>query len=198
MKKYLLAFLIVLVVVLVGCVGKKQETEPSIIPDSSVTLKNPDNQSHTQTPASEDSGQDISAQVTTKEYAQPKMEGEITISTMFELEYMTAAANLFTSKYPGVKVVINAYSDGTGKISSEDYRVYLNTKIMTGKAEDLIFTGNLPVKKYTDMGVFEDLSYFLSVSPEFNSENYFMNVLEAPRDRAGKLYVLPLMCFFRW
>ncbi len=138
-----------------------------------------------------------------KEYAPLKMEGEISISAMSELEFMTVAANQFMAKYPKVKVIINtqrgaAKDPGASppeEYSSEYYRNFLNTKIMTGKAEDIIFTGNLPVKKYTDMGVFEDLSRFLSLSPEINAENYFMHVLESPRDTNGKLYILPLFCW---
>ncbi len=149
--------------------------------------------------------EDTTGQTDEKEYTSPKMEGEISISAMSEQEFITAAANQFMTKYPKVKVIINTYrgisrdsgANPPDEYSTENYRNVLNTKIMTGKAEDVIFTSNLPVKKYTDMGVFEDLSHFLSYSKEINAENYFMNVLEAPRDSKGKIYVLPYMASFQ-
>lgn len=139
-----------------------------------------------------------------KNYAPPEPEGELFVSAMSEQEFMTVAANQFMAKYPKVKVTINAYrgmSTDPGpnppdEYKTENYRNYLNTKIMTGKAEDIIFTAHLPVKKYADMGVFEDLSQFLSVAPEINPENFFMNALEAPKDSKGKIYVLPLTSSF--
>ena len=141
---------------------------------------------------------DIAVQSNEKEYTPPKMEGEITISAVFEQEFMTIAAKQFMAKYPNVKVTINTFRDVSKDVGiiPSDYRNFLNTKIMTGKAEDIIFTAYLPVKKYTDMGVFEDLSHFLSLSPDINAEHYFMNVLEASKDANSKLYVLPLTFSF--
>ncbi|WMM26352.1 ABC transporter substrate-binding protein [Tissierella sp. MB52-C2] len=177
MKKRLLA-IIVLLIILVGCTGKMQNGNGDIM--------------------------SISDQNDVKEYIPPKMEGEISISTMNEDEYLTIAAQKFMSKYPNVKVIINSYmgtedEDDTGvsKVDSmavENYRNHLNTKIMTGKVEDIIFTGLLPVQKYINIGAFEDLSKFINLTPEINSDNYFMNVLEAPKDENGKIHTLPIRC----
>lgn len=127
-----------------------------------------------------------------QEYVQPEMKGEITISCLFENEFLTAAAKQFMDKYPDVTVTINASEAGT----VEDYQTYLNTKIMSGKAEDIIFNSFLPITKYSEMGVFEDLSGYISMTPEFNDENYFMNVLQAARQDSGEVYVIPYMASF--
>jgi multiple sugar transport system substrate-binding protein len=150
------------------------------------------------------SSQNTDSQKGKNENKQPVMEGEISISAMSEMEFMTIAARQFMAKYPKVKVSINAYrselkdagENPSDEYKTENYRSFLNTKIMTGKAEDIIFTAFLPVKKYADMGAFEDLSRYLSHSKEINAENYFLNVLESPKDKNGKLYVLPLVCSF--
>ena len=112
-------------------------------------------------------------------YVQPEMKGEITISCFYEQEFLNVAAEKFMETYPDVTVTINTYNETSGAGSVEDYQTYLNTKIMTGKAEDIIFNSFLPVTKYTEMGVFEDLSRYIALTPELNDKNYFMNVLEA-------------------
>lgn len=127
-----------------------------------------------------------------QEYVQPEMKGEITISCLFENEFLTAAAKQFMDIYPDVTVSIHASEAGT----VEDYQTYLNTKIMGGKAEDIIFNSFLPIARYSEMGVFEDLSGYISMTPEFNDENLFMNVLQAARQDSGEIYVIPYMASF--
>lgn len=124
-------------------------------------------------------------------YVQPEMTGEITISCLSENEFLTAAAKQFMDIYPDVTITINA-SEGT----VEDYQTYLNTKIIGGKAEDIIFNSFLPITRYSEMGVFEDLRGYISMTPEFNDENYFMNVLQAARLDSGEIYVIPYMARF--
>lgn len=129
-------------------------------------------------------------------YVQPEMKGEITISCFVEQEFLTTAAEQFEKLYPDVTVTINAYNETSGAGSVEDYQTYLNTKIMTGKAEDIIFNSFLPVTKYSEMGVFENLSKYIALTPELNDENYFMNVLQAAKEESGELYLIPYMAKF--
>lgn len=129
-------------------------------------------------------------------YVQPEMKGEITISCFYEQEFLNVAAEKFMDTYPDVTVTINVYNETSGSGSVEDYQTYLNTKIMTGKAEDIIFNSFLPVTKYTEMGVFEDLSRYIALTPELNDENYFMNVLEAAKEENGNVYLIPYMAKF--
>jgi multiple sugar transport system substrate-binding protein len=124
-------------------------------------------------------------------YVQPEMKGEITISCLFEEEFLTAAAEQFMDKYPDVTITINV-SDGT----VENYQTSLNTKLMGGKAEDIIFTSFLPVTKYSEMGAFEDLSSYISQTAEFTDENYYMNVLKAASNEDGQIYMIPYIARF--
>lgn len=128
-------------------------------------------------------------------YQQPEMRGEITVSCLYSEEFVSAAAEQFMKKYPDVKVTINPYMDtigsGTSDLPVEEYQTYLNTRIMTGKAEDILFVNFLPITKYSEMGVFEDLSGYVQAMPEMNDDNYFMNVLRAAQQDSGELYVLP-------
>ena len=129
-------------------------------------------------------------------YVQPEMKGEITISCLFAEEFLNTAAEQFMKQYPDVKVTVNSYKESSGESAVEDYRTYLNTKIMTGKAEDILFTGFLPITRYSEMGVFEDLSGYIQKTPELNDENYFMNVLQAAKEDGGEIYIVPYMARF--
>ena len=129
-------------------------------------------------------------------YIQPEMKGEITISCFYEQEFLTMAAEKFMEAYPDVTVTINVFNETSGVSSAEDYQTYLNTKIMTGNAEDIIFNSFLPITKYAEMGVFEDLGRYLSLTPEMNDEHYFMNVLEAAKEENGIIYLIPYMAKF--
>lgn len=129
-------------------------------------------------------------------YVQPEMKGEITISCFYEQEFLMVAAEQFMKEYPDVKVTINVYKDTSETGSMEDYLTYLNTKIMTEKAEDIFFNSFLPVAKYSEMGVFEDLSNYILCTPQFREENYFMNVLQAAKQKNGGIYLLPYIAKF--
>lgn len=129
-------------------------------------------------------------------YVQPEMKGEITISCLYAEEFLNTAAEQFMKLYPDVKVTINSYKESSGESMVEDYRIYLNTKIMTGKAEDILFTSFLPITKYSEMGVFEDLSGYIQKTPELNDENYFMNVLQVAKEDSGEIYIIPYMTRF--
>ena len=132
----------------------------------------------------------------TEVYVLPEMKGELTISCFVEQEFLATAADQFMDLYPDVTVTINVYNETSGPTSVEDYLTYLNTKIMTGKAEDIIFNSFLPVTKYSEMGVFEDLSRYISLTPEFSDEKYFMNVLQAAKVESGEIYLIPYMARF--
>ena len=141
----------------------------------------------------EENTQDVQEAVS---YVQPEMKGEITISCLFAEEFLNTAAEQFRKRYPDVKVTINSYKESNGESTMEDYRTFLNTKMMTGKAEDILFTGFLPITKYSEMGVFEDLSGYIQRTPELNDENYFMNVLQAAKEDSGEIYLVPYMARF--
>lgn len=129
-------------------------------------------------------------------YVQPEMKGEITVSCLTAEEFLEAAAEKFMEIYPDIKVTINSYSESSGENTVKDYQAYLNTKVMTGKAEDILFTHFLPITKYSEMGVFEDLSGYVTKTPELNDENIFMNVLQSAQEEDGKLYIIPYVARF--
>lgn len=183
MKKKFLALFLVVATALCGC-GKSNG-------------ENAENQSQVESNYENETEMKEQGNIGKEEYEQPEMKGEITISTMIEQEFLKIAAEEFEKKYPDITITINTYQGASGEDAVNEYRTLLNTKIMSGKAEDIIFSTQLPVNKYMDMGVFEDLSDYISETPEINDENFFLNVLEAARDEDGQLFILPYMSSFQ-
>lgn len=191
-KRSLLAVLLVVASVFCGCgngavqdtVGGQNDVPMQETGGASETAKHSENKEKTP---------DVQEAVP---YVQPEMKGEITISCLYAEEFLNTAAEQFMKLYPNVKVTINSYKESSSEGTVEDYRTYLNTKIMTGKAEDILFTSSLPITKYSEMGVFEDLSGYIQKTPEMNDENYFMNVLQAAQEVGGEIYIIPYAARF--
>lgn len=139
-----------------------------------------------------------------------EISGEVTISVYQSDEWLEVAVEKFEKLYPDVKISVHSFYDeensdmyssgGVGDTGArptgqtrEDYIAGLNTQIMSGEAEDLILTSSgIPIEKYIQMGVFEDLSPYLEKSKELNEENYYMNIFDACRAKDGRLYQFPL------
>jgi multiple sugar transport system substrate-binding protein len=137
----------------------------------------------------------------------PEMRGELTLSVLEETEFLTAAAQMFMEKYPDVTVTVNAFrttelveleggmvtsADPAEGKTDADYLTYMNTRVMSGDAEDILVTDPLPLRKYAEMGVFEDLSPRLAASPELSDATHHMKAFELMRGADGAIYELPL------
>ncbi len=186
MSKRVMVLLVILAMVLTGCSsGQKAAVEE---------------RSFSETPGPQTEKEAVEKEAEPEEepyvYVKPEMKGEITVSIGNESEYLKTAAQAFMNQYPDIKVVINTFEDPSAQPTGEGYRTYLNTQIMAGKADDILFTASLPVKKYMEIGALADLSDFVAATPEMNEENYYMKALESARDPEGGLYVLPYVCNF--
>lgn len=120
----------------------------------------------------------------------------ITVSVMFSDYMITQAASAFQSLHPDISIKVREIvsSDEAGIDTMEAYNAYIkrvNTEILTGKAADIIALGNLPYEQYQEKKILVDLAPYIKNDPEFNDENYFMNVLKA-YEEDGKQFVLPV------
>lgn len=146
---------------------------------------------------------------TEQSYVQPEMKGEISVSVYQSEEWMEMAVQMFENKYPDMKVNIQDFYTGTDTFTAEgggatlnprpagqtkeDYAIWLNTELMSGNAGDIVITSDgLPVGKYENMGVFEDLTPYLAGSGEITEDGYYMNIFDAYRTDSGALYQFPL------
>ncbi len=140
-------------------------------------------------------------------YTPPEMKGDLTISILDEMPIIEIAAQMFMDKYPDVKIDIHTFraveviqleggaemsGEPSEEQSTENYLSKLNTRIITGDAEDIILTSGLPMQKYIEMGAFEELSFYMNHSPEINEDNYYMNIFDAVGMNSKQMYYLPL------
>ncbi len=137
------------------------------------------------------------------------IEGEITISLLDEIEFVNIAAEMFMEKYPNTNIIVETFRETeyietengsvmsvapSEEFSTENYLKQLNTKIMSGKAADVISTDPLPMIKYSEMGVFEDLTPYIR-EKGMDDENYFMNIINLGKGKKGQ-FEIPLRVFF--
>lgn len=137
------------------------------------------------------------------------IEGEITISLLDEIEFVNIAAEMFMDKYPNTNIIVETFRETeyietengsvmsvapSEEFSTENYLKQLNTKIMSGKAADVISTDPLPMIKYGEMGVFEDLTPYIE-EKGMDDENYFMNIINLGKSEKGQ-FEIPLRVFF--
>lgn len=137
------------------------------------------------------------------------IEGEITVSLLDEIEFVDIAAEMFMEKYPNTNIKVETFrktefietSDGavmsvapSEEFSTENYLQQLNTKMISGKAEDVILTSLLPMTKYIEMGAFEDLTPYIK-EKEMDDENYFMNLINLGKSEKGQ-FQIPLRVYF--
>ena len=140
---------------------------------------------------------------------------DVTINTFYSTSYLFEAVMNYNNENRGSNVIISEFMDPsvtvtnaeTGTVESvgsvnddtyEKYYMQLNTKIMSGKAEDIFFFSNntFPVKKYASMNVFHDLSEFILNSAEFNEDDYYMNAVDAVKAALNGQYALPVFWNF--
>lgn len=142
-------------------------------------------------------------------YKTPEMKGEISINVYDQAEWLESAIAMFEKKYPDMKVNLNVFFTGTDNTvvenggetmqprpegqTREDYIKWLNTQLLSGEAEDIVITSiGLPLGRYVEMGVFEDLSPYLKAAEEINENDYYMNIFKAYETEQGELYEMPV------
>ncbi len=156
-----------------------------------------------------DKGDIDEEQPTSTNKADKIIEGEITVSLLDEIEFVNIAAEMFMEKYPNTNIKVETFretelietADGavmsvapSEEFSTENYLQQLNTKIISGKAADVILTSPLPMTKYIEMDAFEDLTPYIK-EKGMDDKNYFMNIINLGKSEKGQ-FEIPLGVFF--
>lgn len=121
-------------------------------------------------------------------------------------KYLNEAIALFEKSHPGTKVNLIPFSSmpeekstGESKTSindpnakaQNDYISRVNTELMTGGGPDILAMDVLPYYKYAESGLLEDITPYMENDSEFNSDDYFQNILDVAKYN-GKQYMLPI------
>jgi multiple sugar transport system substrate-binding protein len=140
-----------------------------------------------------------------------KIEGEITVyayDSLANKSFLEGAARAFEALYPGTKVNVETFSSmpevrtgGQGNMSLSmiqnqdnpqaraDYLSRVNTNLMSGTGADLYAIDVLPLYKFTENGVLENLDPYMERDPAFNKADYRKNILDAIRYRNGTWFI---------
>ncbi|MCL1788386.1 MAG: extracellular solute-binding protein, partial [Defluviitaleaceae bacterium] len=114
-------------------------------------------------------------------HANAPFTGHLTIATLFEDGFITAAARQFEALHDDVTIDIIVYDNW------QTYAQIINTALMSGGGEDIISTRNLQWQRLADAGRLVDLTDKLTFAPG----EFYQNVLDAYLYR-GRRYVVPL------
>ncbi|MCL2059170.1 MAG: extracellular solute-binding protein [Oscillospiraceae bacterium] len=147
--------------------------------------------------------------------------GALSISAYDTMAYsssLEAAAQAFNEKYPDVEIVIDTFSampelkrsespDGrTASMSAQivddpqgraDYANKVNTSLMSGAGADILAVDVIPIAKYVESGLLENLSPYMEQDPGFDPAQYRSNILDAVSWKGGTWF-LPMDYMFNY
>lgn len=122
------------------------------------------------------------------ETASAEMENQIEIYALEDSKTVRQAISAFRKSNPDVFVKFEIGMDLDSGIQKSDAITALNTKLLSGEGPDLFILDGLPMEKYEEKGILEDLSD--TVDELTGSGNYFEGILKA-YENDGKIYALP-------
>ncbi len=103
----------------------------------------------------------------------------------------------FNELHPNVEIIVEGYNRVDQTLSPEElevegqtYKNDLHMQLLSGTAPDLIFTGRDYTSNLAFTDNIRDLNAFMQNDPNFNKDDYYMNVFEA-FEVTGKLYNMP-------
>jgi multiple sugar transport system substrate-binding protein len=116
--------------------------------------------------------------------------GELTIATLRENEFLKSAAAKYEETHEGAKInIITYWEGGDENMDVSKYSQIINTSLMSGRGEDIIDVSSLTWTKLADTNKLLDLNGLLNLDPE----TYYMSVMDAFLYN-NKRYTIPL-CF---
>ena len=110
---------------------------------------------------------------------------QLRISVCYDFYDLETAIERFNAVYPDVEIVLNKYdNDFLG------YQQQVNTQLLSGTADDLLDAAPLDESRMADSGLLADIYPLMENDPNFQEDDYYMNVLAAMATD-GKLIVFP-------
>lgn len=113
---------------------------------------------------------------------------ELTIYSLEESQVLRQAVTTFQKKNPDIYVNVQIGMSGDDSVTAEDALSTLSTDIMAGKGPDVLILDGMPVDKYIEKGVLEDLSDI--VSEVDGTDGLFKNIVEGSK-KDGHIYGMP-------
>jgi len=144
------------------------------------------------TPSSGVVSQDDKPKITLLPEIDRNITATLTVTGMHSDE-MDSIIRQFNTVFPNVTVVKDGVQLTDTSVSNAFMvlRTKLNTKILSGQAGDIIMTDSTNMVILFKRHILADLREFMRCDPEFNTNDYFMNIIEAFSFNGG-LCVMPI------
>lgn len=179
MKKYATVVLMVvlsLILVLSGCSG--QTDVPENVDESENVNMTDSNDAPTDTSAEVQANSDA---VTTETEGKKSL----SMSLCWDFYYVEEAAEKFKALHPEFDINVTKYSN-----DYEKYTAQVSTALMAGTADDLLDGYGIDYKDSATVKLLADFYPLMKADPEFNEDDYFVNVFRAMEYQGG-LYTFP-------
>lgn len=111
-----------------------------------------------------------------------------TIYSLKENYGLQRQVDLFSAKYPEIRIEIKYGLSGEDGTTKADALKLLNTELLAGKGYDLLLLDDLPVESYIREGMLKDLNEITDM--DTLSDDLFKNMLEPYADEKGQ-YAVP-------
>ena len=139
--------------------------------------------------------------------------GALTVSAFETMRFeatLNAAAEAFIEKYPDLDITVETFSsmpeikrqesaDGRSTMIAAirqdnpqertDYLNKVNTALMSGEGADVLAMDILPVAKYVESGLLENLAPYMDADPGFDITQYRKNILDAVTWKGGTWFI---------
>lgn len=172
-------------------------------------------------PATESAAQTAANAEIAKLFEEGDVSGALKISAYETMQYkgvLDAASQSFNEKYPDVDITVDTFSampemrrqesaDGRTAVMSismeddpqarSDYANKINTELMSGEGADIYAVDVIPIAKYVESGLLENLAPYMELDPTFNRAEYRENILDAVTWKNGTWF-LPMDYMFNY
>jgi len=142
-----------------------------------------------------------------------EISGTLRVSTYDSMVYggvLETVAQAFNEKYPDVEIIVDTFSsmpeirrqesaDGRTfamAVAMEDnpqeradYANKINTELMSGEGADILAVDVIPIAKYVESGLLENLAPYMEQDPGFNMGDYRANILDAVTWKGGTWFL---------
>jgi maltose-binding protein MalE len=118
--------------------------------------------------------------------AETPLSGTLTISQCWSFLALDVAAERFMAIHPDVEIIVNDFDNDT-----ERFNTQVRAQLMSGIADDIIDSSTFPYIELASRGLFVDIFPLMQNDPNFNEDDFFMNVFHGVKYR-GRLYAFPI------
>jgi multiple sugar transport system substrate-binding protein len=129
--------------------------------------------------------QDTSDSTNEDSPAESTLSGTLTISQCWDLLRLDVAVERFAEIHPNVEIVLNRFNNDWQR-----YNAQVSAQLLAGVADDIIDAAMFPFLDFADRGFLVDIYPLMRNDPDFNEDDYFMNVIYGMK-HSGTLFAFP-------